>query len=104
MANTRTANMQHTHTAAREKIYTARLNDYTYERELEYITKLYENYGNIEVYAVFCDYPDECGTLRQLIRVASFFEIEECWSKFSNITVARMGLEQVLENFQNEAY
>lgn len=88
-----------------KKIYTIRLNDSAYERELENIRNLIEQYGdNLEVYAVYCDYTDEYGTLRQLIATANRFEVADYWDSFSNITTKRVSLRDVLYEYENLSY
>lgn len=88
-----------------KKIYTIRLNDSAYERELENIRNLIELYGdNLEVYAVYCDYTDEYGTLRQLIATANRFEVADYWDSFANITTKRVRLKDILQEYENLAY
>ena len=49
-----------------EQEFNTRLNDFKYERELEYIRQIKKLYGDIEVNAVYCNFDDGygiCGSL-----------------------------------------
>lgn len=84
--------------------YNSRLNDYKYERELEYIRQIKDRYGNIEVNAVYCDFDDGYGVRRQLIGVATRFEVDDVWEKFSNVFIVKKNISDVLYEFENQAY
>lgn len=84
--------------------YTSRLNDYKYERELEYIRSIKDRYGDIEVNAVYCDFDDGYGVRRQLIGVATRFEVDDVWENFSNVFIVKKNISDVLYEFENQAY
>ena len=87
-----------------EQEFNTRLNDFKYERELEYIRQIKKLYGDIEVNAVYCNFDDSYGIMRQLICVATRFEVDDVWNNFSNVFIVKKNISDVLYEFENQAY
>lgn len=87
-----------------EQEFNTRLNDFKYERELEYIRQIKKLYGDIEVNAVYCNFDDGYGIMRQLICVATRFEVDDVWNNFSNVFIVKKNISDVLYEFENQAY
>lgn len=53
---------------------------------------------------MYCNFDDGYGIMRQLICVATRFEVDDVWNNFSNVFIVKKNISDVLYEFENQAY